>query len=661
VQERELNILRRYKVTPISPTPILVASMISGWVIYMPIVVLLVFLSHFIYGMPLPGRIFSLFGLITLGVFAFRSIGLILASVANSMQGSQILIQLLYMPMLFLSGATFPVTMLPQWAQVISQFMPTSYLVTGFQGIFFRNESFLTNFSAVLALIGTMFLGTFISVQLFRWEKDEKISRAAMFWIVAVLCPFILLGSYQAYSRDHLRKARILQRDFERTGTLLIQGPRVVIGNGKSIESGAVLVKDGKIAEVFAELVAEPNSYRATVIEGFGKTLLPGLVDVHVHLGEPAGFPASVQDYNPRKDSLRSLAAYLYCGVTAVKSVSDSLEESLNIREAVAGGERSGSSFFICGPAFTAGRMHDTEFFGILAEPLGTQPVRPHTRIPSTAEEAHQQVRELKGVGVDGISGILDSGMMEAQVSREAGPVLEAIAQEARAQNLPLVIQTGNSQDIEDALKLGAQAVEHGSARNVIPEELLIQLAQSRVAYDPSLILLETLSKIPDQADEILGRSLVRQVVSSKYINSTLNGLASETIATKLRNSQKWAQEALPLAKQNLYRAYRAGVPLVVGTDSGNPFIFHGPSIHRELQLWIEAGIPPAVALQAATFGAAQLLRAENKIGLVVKGYEADLLLVEGNPLQDIRATERISLVIYKGERINRPKLFEQE
>ena len=138
VQERELNILRRFKVTPISPTPILVASMISGWVIYMPIVVLLVCLAHFIYGMPFPARIFSLFGLITLGVFAFRAIGLILASVANSMQGSQILIQLLYMPMLFLSGATFPVTMLPQWAQVISQFLPTSYLVTGFQGIFFR-------------------------------------------------------------------------------------------------------------------------------------------------------------------------------------------------------------------------------------------------------------------------------------------------------------------------------------------------------------------------------------------------------------------------------------------------------------------------------------------------------------------------------------------
>jgi len=102
-------------------------------------------------------------------------------------------------------------------------------------------------------------------------------------------------------------------------------------------------------------------------------------------------------------------------------------------------------------------------------------------------------------------------------------------------------------------------------------------------------------------------------------------------------------------------------VPLVTGTDSGHFLLFHGPAIHRELQLWVESGIPPAVALKAATFSAAHLLRADQHIGLIAKGYVADLLLVDGNPLQDISATERISLVIHKGERINRPKLFEQE
>ena len=101
VQEREMNILRRFKVTPISPAPILIASMVTGWLIYLPSVFLILFLARRIYGMPAPPNMFSLLALVSLGVFAFRSIGLILASIVNSTQESTIGIQLLYMPMLF--------------------------------------------------------------------------------------------------------------------------------------------------------------------------------------------------------------------------------------------------------------------------------------------------------------------------------------------------------------------------------------------------------------------------------------------------------------------------------------------------------------------------------------------------------------------------------
>ena len=106
---------------------------------------------------------------------------------------------------------------------------------------------------------------------------------------------------------------------------------------------------------------------------------------------------------------------------------------------------------------------------------------------------------------------------------------------------------------------------------------------------------------------------------------------------------------------------YEAGVPLVAGSDAGNPLVIHGPTVHRELQLWVEAGIPPHVALQAATHNAAILLRAENRIGSIRPGNDADLLLVNGNPLDDISATERISLVVFKGERIKRSALFQQK
>jgi imidazolonepropionase-like amidohydrolase len=98
-----------------------------------------------------------------------------------------------------------------------------------------------------------------------------------------------------------------------------------------------------------------------------------------------------------------------------------------------------------------------------------------------------------------------------------------------------------------------------------------------------------------------------------------------------------------------------------MGTDAGNPLVFHGASMHHELQLWVQAGIPVEVALQAATANNAKLLRVQNQTGAIRKGLDADLLMVDGNPLQDIAATERISLIIYKGERLRRPELFDQK
>ena len=88
--------------------------------------------------------------------------------------------------------------------------------------------------------------------------------------------------------------------------------------------------------------------------------------------------------------------------------------------------------------------------------------------------------------------------------------------------------------------------------------------------------------------------------------------------------------------------------------------MIHGPTVQHELELWVQAGIPPAVALQGATFNAARLLRGEKRIGSIQPGNDADLLVVDGNPLDDITATERISLVVFKGERVDRDQLFDQ-
>ncbi|HEX7287001.1 MAG TPA: ABC transporter permease [Candidatus Angelobacter sp.] len=199
LQERELNILRRYKVTPITAGPLLVASMVTGWMIFMPYIVLLLTLSHFIYHMPWPQHMASLLVFISLGLIAFRSIGLVIASVANNMQEGTILVQLLYFPMLFLSGATIPteaIQMRP-WLNAISGFVPATYLVKGVRGIMLQNNWLWEIKSAAGAMVLTAFLGWFVGVKLFRWEKEEKIRASAKLWVLAVLVPFFVMGAWK--------------------------------------------------------------------------------------------------------------------------------------------------------------------------------------------------------------------------------------------------------------------------------------------------------------------------------------------------------------------------------------------------------------------------------------------------------------------------------
>src|SRR5450631_546013 len=203
VQEREANILRRYKVTPITAAPLLVASTIVGWILFMPLVIVLFALAHYAYGMLRPMRLGGIFCFITLGIVAFRAIGMILAAVANSTQESQIMVQFIYLPMLFLSGATLPVAMFPYWLQVAAQFLPATHLVSGIQRMMLRQETLSMQREAIIALATTTAVGLFVSYKRFRWEKEEKIRASAKLWIVAVLLPFVVLGTWRAFFSSH--------------------------------------------------------------------------------------------------------------------------------------------------------------------------------------------------------------------------------------------------------------------------------------------------------------------------------------------------------------------------------------------------------------------------------------------------------------------------
>jgi imidazolonepropionase-like amidohydrolase len=659
VQDREANILRRYKVTPITPLPLLVAAMVSGWLLYLPVMIVLIAAAHVGYAMPLPQNWISLFVMTSLGVCAFRAIGLILAAVVNTMQEANILIQLLYMPMLFLSGTTIPSAILPNWAQTLAEFLPAAYLVTGFQGIFFRNQTILDNLAPAGALLLTIFVGLFFATQLFRWEKEEKLQPRKKLWVVAVLAPFLAMGCYRAYTRDHLAENQALFRDLQRSGTFLIRNARLIVGDGEVVENASVLVHDGKIADIFPGAGPDPEKIRAEVIEAAGKTLLPGLVDVHVHLGGPAGISTDNNDYDQNKALLRADAALLYSGVVAARSVGDGLDASLALRAKVADGSRSGAQLFVCGPMFTAEGGHGTEFTKHLPEAIRKNIEAQLVRTPKTPEEARRQVRELKTAGVDGIKAILEAGWGDGMLfDRMDLLIARSVAEEAHAQNLPLAVHTGDARDVTDAVEIGAASVEHGSWRDQLPDALLERMAQRGVYLDPTLAVAEAYSQFFAGKADALNNSLVQQLVPGRILKDTRDFLTSG----KSADPPKAAifAHALEQARDNLVRAWKAGVPLVMGTDAGNPLVFHGASMHRELQLWVDAGIPAWVALQAATANGAKLLRGEQHFGTIRKGLDADLLLIDGNPLLDITATERISLVVVKGERVHRPDLFDQ-
>jgi imidazolonepropionase-like amidohydrolase/ABC-type multidrug transport system permease subunit len=659
VQEREANILRRYKVTPITPAPLLVASVVTGWILYMPNVILIFTLAHYLYGMPWPQSMGSILIFISIAIAGFRSMGLILASVVNSMQESQLLVQLIYLPMLFLSGATFPLSLFPPWLLVITQFVPATYMVVGIQGMLLRNEGLAANIQPALALILTAFVGLSISYKLFRWEKEEKIRASAKLWLAAVLTPFLVLGAWQVHARTGIAKTKMLNRQLARGDTFLIRGARIFVGDGKVIENGSVLVRGGKIAEVYDGDGPDPKTLKAETVEAAGKTILPGLIDVHIHLGAPGGLYPDMSKYDAEKSMKRDLASYLYSGVTTVRSVGDGLDSAVRVRAAASSGEILGADLYTCGPMFTAPGGHGTEYFKDLPPPVRSNLEKQIVRTPASITEARQQVDELKTRGVDCVKAILEAGAGGRVFNRLDTALFDAIAQQAHADSLPLAVHTGDARDVSDAVQATANSIEHGSFREKIPDALFDQMAKQGTFYDPTLSVGEAFKDFAAGKTVLLKRSLVQQVGPAELLSGTEGALNSPDTESMRKALAQYPID-MAIAIDNLKRAHQHGVSLVTGSDAGNFLVVHGPTVQHEIQLWVQAGIPPTVALQAATLNAARLLGAENKIGSIRPGTDANLLIVDGNPLEDITATERISMVVFKGERLDRTTLFDQ-
>jgi ABC-type multidrug transport system permease subunit len=555
VVERENNILRRFKVAPISPAPILVSAATVGLITFLPTVLLLFAISHFRYGMPLPDRWVSALAMIVAGTVAFRTMGQIIASVANSMAEYQIIVQTLYFPMLFLSGSTFPVSAMPKWLQRVAQFLPSTQLYSGLQNILIRSEAIWSNLAALVTLAVTAGICLFLAMKLFRWEKEEKVKASAKLWLLAVLAPFALLGGWEAYSGRNLANAKIAVREVRRSRTLLFREIRVFTASGEVLPRAGVLIRDGRVERIYAAEPPDPKAIRAEAIDASGKTLLPALVDAGVTLMAPGGIPDPSAPRGPRTIE-RELAAYLFSGVAMVGSHD---------------------------PAAAIAREVELVSRG---ETLGAIPV-----------------------------------------NRPAPPAPKSLL------------------ELTAALDAKSNVIAGVNLSEPVPDAIFTRMAESGVAFMPFLAATEARIVGPRALD----RSLVEQAaLPALLVNTRKQAAGVQTADPRL----------LEIAKANLARAYRAAVPLLLGTGSGAVYLIHGPAIHRELQLWVEAGVPAAEALRVATLMNARYLGAKAS---VEPGAPASLLIVNGNPLTEIAATEAIANVLFLGERVSRGDLFEED
>jgi ABC-2 type transport system permease protein len=208
VMFREQGILRRFHVTPVTAVDMLASSLIANYVLTLPTVSIEILLARVVFHVSSFGDLLSLVVLVTVGTISFGSLGLVVASVTNTMQETQVLNQIIWLPLIFLSGATFPLAFLPNSVQHFSLFLPATYLVTALQSALYSSFPVWKLLVQILVLVFWSVLTFFVSAQLFRWEPEARIPRSAKLWALATAIPFLALGVWESSRGEILKQAQ---------------------------------------------------------------------------------------------------------------------------------------------------------------------------------------------------------------------------------------------------------------------------------------------------------------------------------------------------------------------------------------------------------------------------------------------------------------------
>jgi hypothetical protein len=203
---REQGILRRFRLPPVGAGPMLASSILSNYFMALPVAVFEILVCRVAFDMHTWGNLWAIFVLVTVGSATFSSLGLIVASVTNTMQETQMINNLIWMGFLFLSGATVPLAVFPNWLQRVALFIPAQYLATGLESATTKLATPHEVLEDFVALALGFWVAFEVSRQLFRWEPEAKVPRRAKLWVLAALVPFLAFGTWECVWGTRLQR-----------------------------------------------------------------------------------------------------------------------------------------------------------------------------------------------------------------------------------------------------------------------------------------------------------------------------------------------------------------------------------------------------------------------------------------------------------------------
>lgn len=424
---------------------------------------------------------------------------------------------------------------------------------------------------------------------------------------------------------------------------LVIENVTVIDVTGAPVQTHrTVIVKDGHIEGISEFKRTQKGALR---INGTGKFLIPGLWDMHVH--------TVFGDWFPRGKEI-ALPLFIANGVTGVRDMGGELDVLQAWRKEIAAGILLGPRMIISGP------MLD-----------GPQPRFPSSVAITTPDDGRRAVDDLKRRGVDFIK-------LQSLIPRDA---VFAIADEARKQGIPFVGHVPDSVRAAEASNAGQKSFEHliGIFEGSSPlEDEFLKGPKTETkflaTYDPvrASALFALLAKnhtwqcptlVWERGGNLIDLADFSHDPRAKYVPAYWKDVTwkrfTEEIVREYNTDDRITRQRFVAKELEVVKAmHAAGIQFLAGTDTApGVYIFPGFSLHEELQRFVAAGFTPLEALQTATLNPATFLGIADRVGTVEKGKLADLVLLDDNPLDDIRNTQKITAVVANGRYLSRADL----